>query len=215
MDNALPIFQDWRDLPLWLWRVHNAVNLHVATRQNRWRFQSLLVIVCLTELKSLRPIFGQQSDDPETGIQCNSYSGRALKPWLHLKVSQTCTISVTEILPLWVFHSMQNASKCSMFFIFKGNSQAADKESFPDIKIGLKCHLKSHVAKGIKQGPWPFVEEWDLSSHCCFPLAVNGKNKQPRQANTRTRLIEDGPCTRHQNALGATLEGNVELLMGS
>ncbi|CAK9108514.1 unnamed protein product [Durusdinium trenchii] len=23
-------FQDWRDLPLWLWRVHNAVNLHVA-----------------------------------------------------------------------------------------------------------------------------------------------------------------------------------------
>mmetsp|Transcript_30324 Transcript_30324/g.65404 ORF Transcript_30324/g.65404 Transcript_30324/m.65404 type:complete len:707 (-) Transcript_30324:33-2153(-) len=25
-------FKDWRDLPLWLWRVHNAVNLHVAAK---------------------------------------------------------------------------------------------------------------------------------------------------------------------------------------
>lgn len=27
-------FKDWRDLPLWLWRVHNAVNLHVAAKHD-------------------------------------------------------------------------------------------------------------------------------------------------------------------------------------
>lgn len=27
-------FESWRSLPLWMWRVHNAINLHVAAQQN-------------------------------------------------------------------------------------------------------------------------------------------------------------------------------------
>ena len=57
--------------------------------------------------------------------------------------STTLKILRLRLVPLWVVHRMQNASKCPIFFIFKGNSQAADKESFPDIKSGLKCHLNS------------------------------------------------------------------------